>query len=100
MLNNKLKSEILLFLNYLNKNILISKNKYFLFLIRYIYFDHFYQNKHSIVSETLRENNLNLNLNLFRKAYLQYKEKEFSYNDEWITWFIGFTEGDGAILEL
>lgn len=99
MLNNKLKSEILLFLNYLNKNILISKNKYFLFLIRYIYFDHFYQNKHSIISETLYENNLNLNLNLFRKAYLLYKEKEFSYNDEWITWFIGFTEGDGAILE-
>lgn len=99
MLNNKLKSKILLFFNYSNKNVLISKIKYFLFSVKYIYYDYYNHNKyiHSIVSEILCENNLNFNI--FRKAYLQYKGKEFSHNDKWITWFIGFTEGDGAILE-
>ena len=52
--------------------------------------------KHLEISETLRENNFNFNL--FRKVYLYNKRKEFLINDEWLTWFIGFTEGDGAIL--
>jgi len=98
MLKNKLKNKIILFFNLLNKSILIFKVKYFLVLIGYIYCYHYNFNKymHSIVSETLHENNIDFSL--FRKTYLQYKGKEFSSNDEWLTWFIGFTEGDGAIL--
>jgi LAGLIDADG endonuclease len=65
----------------------LKNKKFFLYLIKYI---------HSIVSETLHENSLNFDI--FRKAYLHNKGKEFSYNNEWITWFIGFTEGDGALM--
>lgn len=76
MFNNKLKSKILFFFNYWKKYVLVYKNNYFLFLIKYNYYTHW------IVSETLRENNLNINI--FRKAYLQFKGKEFSFNNEWI----------------
>jgi len=82
MLKNKLKNKIILFFNLLNKSILIFKVKYFLVLIGYIYCYLYNFNKytHLIVSETLHENNLDFNL--FRKTYLQYKGKEFLYNDE------------------
>jgi LAGLIDADG endonuclease len=80
-------------------NSLILIVKYFYINIRYIYYDSSNRNKYidSAISETLHENNFNFNL--FRKAYLHYKGKEFIYSDEWLTWFIGFVEGDGAILE-
>lgn len=98
MLYNKLKNKILLFFNSWDKNILVFKIKYFIILIIYNNYNYFYYNyyKHSIVSETLRENNLNFDL--FRKAYLYYKGKEFPQSNVWLTWFIGFVEGDGAIL--
>jgi len=51
---------------------------------------------YSIISETLCESNFSFNL--FRKVYLHYYNKEFKRNDEWLTWFIGFVEGDGAIM--
>ena len=47
MLIKKLKSKILLFFNYWNKNVLIFKIKYFLLLIKYIYFDYYNQNKYT-----------------------------------------------------
>ena len=54
------------------------------------------ENKNRIISETLSENNFNFYL--FRISYYTFFRKEFIYDDEWLTWFIGFTEGDGAIL--
>lgn len=46
-------------------------------------------------SETIRENSFEN----FRKGYLHLYDKPFEENDNWLYWFIGFIEGDGAILE-
>jgi len=93
-----LENKLIIFSRFwINELILIVK--YFCINIRYVYYDSSNWNKYidSSVSETLHENNFNFNL--FRKAYLHYKGKEFTYSDEWLIWFIGFVEGDGAILE-
>lgn len=45
--------------------------------------------------ETIRENSFEN----FRKGYLHLYDKPFEENDNWLLWFIGFIEGDGAILE-
>lgn len=47
-----------------------------------------------LTSETLCENKFDFSL--FRKAYLFYMKKNFPESDEWLTWFIGFSEGDGC----
>lgn len=46
-------------------------------------------------SETIRENSLKI----FKQGYLHFYGKPFEQNDNWLFWFIGFIEGDGAILE-
>jgi len=46
-------------------------------------------------SETIRGNTYDL----FLINYLSYLKKDFSKNNIWLSWFIGFAEGDGAILE-
>lgn len=46
-------------------------------------------------SETIRENSFEL----FRYCYQRIYYKYFNENDNWLYWFIGFIEGDGAILE-
>lgn len=45
-------------------------------------------------SETIRENSYDL----FRKSYLFLYKKNIDVDNEWLDWFIGFIEGDGAIL--
>lgn len=45
-------------------------------------------------SETIRENTYNL----FRKSYLFVYKNNIDVDNEWLDWFIGFIEGDGAIL--
>ncbi len=46
-------------------------------------------------SETIRGNTYDL----FKKNFLYYLKKDFSKDNNWLSWFIGFLEGDGAILE-
>jgi hypothetical protein len=46
-------------------------------------------------SEDIRENNYDL----FKENYAWYFKENFSKDNDWLSWFIGFTEGDGAILE-
>lgn len=46
-------------------------------------------------SETIRGNTYDL----FKKNFLYYLKKDFSKDSNWLSWFIGFLEGDGAILE-
>lgn len=46
-------------------------------------------------SETIRGNTYDL----FLKNYRHFLKKDFPKHDNWLSWFIGFTEGDGAILE-
>ena len=46
-------------------------------------------------SETIRENTYNL----FKENFAYFFKKEFSKDNVWLSWFIGFLEGDGAILE-
>jgi hypothetical protein len=46
-------------------------------------------------SETIRENSFEN----FNQSYLYFYGKPFKQNDNWLFWFIGFIEGDGAILE-
>lgn len=47
-------------------------------------------------SETIRGNTYDL----FRKNFFFiFLKKEFSKDNAWLSWFIGFLEGDGAILE-
>lgn len=46
-------------------------------------------------SETIRENSFEL----FRYCYQKFYSKPFNNDDYWLYWFIGFIEGDGAILE-
>lgn len=36
---------------------------------------------------------------MFKKNYLSLFLSEFSQDDNWLSWFIGFAEGDGALLE-
>lgn len=46
-------------------------------------------------SETIRGNTYEL----FKKNYFKYFSKDFPENNHWLDWFIGFVEGDGALLE-
>lgn len=46
-------------------------------------------------SETIRGNSFGL----FRKAYFDQYNKHILISDNWLSWLIGFIEGDGAILE-
>lgn len=46
-------------------------------------------------SETIRGNTYNL----FKKDFYFFFKQEFSKDNAWLSWFIGFLEGDGAILE-
>ena len=46
-------------------------------------------------SETTRETSFNLNL--FNQHYLELTKRQ-APNINWLVWFIGFSEGDGAIL--
>lgn len=46
-------------------------------------------------SETIRDNNYDL----FRENFSFYFKENFIQDDNWLSWFIGFLEGDGAILE-
>ena len=46
-------------------------------------------------SETLRGNTYDL----FKKNFAYYFKKKFNKDNDWLSWFIGFLEGDGAILE-
>ena len=84
---------ILSLLYSLNKNIYnLKKNIWDYKKFIYNYFFHIF----FTTSETLRENNFNFNL--FRRVYLSFFKKEFTQEDNWLIWFIGFTEGDGAIM--
>ena len=56
----------------------------------------YYINLHRATSETLRENSFNFSL--FRKVYSLFFKRNFIEDDKWLSWFVGFTEGDGAIL--
>jgi LAGLIDADG endonuclease len=49
-------------------------------------------------SETIRENSLN-NFYLFLTSYKHFYFNNFKENESWLRWFVGFSEGDGAILE-
>lgn len=51
-------------------------------------------NKQS-VSETTRDTSLNFEA--FRAYYATLFEKKEDLSDNWLTWFMGFSEGDGAI---
>lgn len=51
-------------------------------------------NKQS-VSETTRDTSLKFEA--FRTYYNTLFEKKYNFSDNWLTWFIGFSEGDGAI---
>ena len=46
-------------------------------------------------SETIRGNTYDL----FKKNFYSFFKKDFSKDNNWLSWFIGFLEGDGAILE-
>ena len=46
-------------------------------------------------SETIRGNTYDL----FLKNFSYFFKKDFSKDNNWLSWFIGFLEGDGAILE-
>lgn len=46
-------------------------------------------------SETIRGNTYDL----FKLNFSYYLKEEFKQNNDWLSWFIGFLEGDGAILE-
>lgn len=46
-------------------------------------------------SETIRGNTYDL----FKKNFAYFFKKDFSKDNNWLSWFIGFLEGDGAILE-
>jgi hypothetical protein len=46
-------------------------------------------------SETIRGNTYDL----FKINFYHYFNKKFSKDNTWLSWFIGFLEGDGAILE-
>jgi len=46
-------------------------------------------------SETIRGNTYDL----FKKNFAYYFNEEFKQDNIWLSWFIGFLEGDGAILE-
>lgn len=45
-------------------------------------------------SETIRENTYDL----FKKCYKHFYNIKIEIDDEWLDWFVGFVEGDGAIL--
>lgn len=45
-------------------------------------------------SETIRENTYDL----FRNSYKHFYNMNIEIDDEWLNWFVGFVEGDGAIL--
>ncbi len=46
-------------------------------------------------SETIRENTYDL----FKLNFSSFFKEEFKQDNNWLSWFIGFLEGDGAILE-
>lgn len=46
-------------------------------------------------SETIRENTYDL----FKLNFLHYFNEPFKQENDWLSWFVGFSEGDGAILE-
>ena len=46
-------------------------------------------------SETIRGNTYDL----FKLNFAYYFNKEFKKDNNWLSWFVGFLEGDGAILE-
>lgn len=46
-------------------------------------------------SETIRENTYDL----FRLNFAYYFNEDFKQDNDWLSWFVGFLEGDGAILE-
>lgn len=46
-------------------------------------------------SETIRGNTYDL----FKLNFANFFNEEFKQDDNWLSWFIGFLEGDGAILE-
>ena len=46
-------------------------------------------------SETIRGNTYDL----FKENYMWFFKEKFKKDNDWLTWFIGFLEGDGAILE-
>lgn len=46
-------------------------------------------------SETIREKNYNYAL--FKKTYLFFFNRKFPKDDNWLNWFVGFSEGDGSI---
>lgn len=46
-------------------------------------------------SETIRGSTYEL----FKENYSYYIKQSFNENDCWLSWFVGFVEGDGAILE-
>ena len=46
-------------------------------------------------SETIRGNTYDL----YKKNFSYFFKKDFSKDNNWLSWFIGFLEGDGAILE-
>ena len=47
-----------------------------------------------VSSETIRGNSYDI----FLKNYGYYLKKDFNKDNDWLSWFIGFVEGDGAIL--
>lgn len=47
-------------------------------------------------SETIRKTSFNLDK--FNNEYLLYKKNDNKISKDWLLWFIGFVEGDGAIL--
>lgn len=46
-------------------------------------------------SETIRGNTYDL----FKLNFANFFNEEFKQDDNWLSWFVGFSEGDGAILE-
>jgi len=98
MLNNKFKYILILLFHYWNKKKFLEWSKTsFISLSVYGYkLISFNINRHSPTSETLRENNFSFNL--FRKVYSLFFKKNFIEDDNWLSWFVGFVEGDGAIL--
>ena len=46
-------------------------------------------------SETIRGNTYDL----FKSNFAYYFKEEFKQDNNWLSWFVGFSEGDGAILE-
>lgn len=46
-------------------------------------------------SETIRENTYDL----FKNSFAEFFKVKFNQDSDWLSWFIGFSEGDGAILE-